>query len=198
MKEGMEAIKELRKRTGAGIMDCKKALNESGGDVEKAIEYLRKLGIAKAEKKAGRETQEGIVDAYIHPGAKLGVLVEVDCESDFVAKNDEFKSFVHDIAMHIAASDPVSVSREDIPKDILEKEKEIYRAQAEQSGKPPKVIEKIVNGRLEKFYKEVCLLEQPFVKNPEITVGEYVKQNIAKFGENIIIRRFIRFKVGEY
>ncbi len=196
--KNMEAIKELRRRTGAGVMDCKKALEETGGDIEKAIEYLRKAGIAKAEKKAGRETQEGVVDAYIHPGAKLGVLVEVNCESDFVAKNEEFKRFVHDIAMHIAATDPVSVSREDVPQDVIEREKEIYRAQAEKSGKPSHVIDKIVEGRLEKFYKEACLLEQPFVKNPEITVGEYVKQNIAKFGENIVIKRFVRFKVGEY
>lgn len=192
-----EEIKELRARTGAAILDCKKVLEAVNGDVNKAIEHLRKMGIVKAEEKMGRKTNNGIIDTYIHPGAQLGVLVEVDCETDFVARNEEFKKFVHDIAMHIAASDPIAISRENFPEAIKNREIEIYKAQAEKENKPPEVIEKIVQGKLNKFYKETCLLEQSFIKNPEITVGEYIKQNITKFGENIVVKRFARFKVGE-
>jgi len=190
-------VKELRDRTGAGIMDCKKALVEAEGDIEKAIEILRKLGIAKAEKKLDREAKDGRIDAYIHPGAKLGVLIEVNCETDFVASTDEFKELVHNLAMQVAAANPIAVKREDIPKEIIEREKKIYEEQARKEGKPEKVIEKIVQGRLEKFYQEVCLLEQPYIKDPNITVYDLIKQYIAKLGENIVVKRFARFKIGE-
>ncbi len=193
----IEKIKELRERTGAGIMDCKTALKEANNDIERAVEILREKGIAKSAKKLDREVKEGIVHAYIHPGDKLGVLVEVNCETDFVARTREFMNFVHDIAMHIAASAPIAVSRDDFPQDVLESEKKIYRAQAESAGKPPHVVEKIVEGKLENFFKEKCLLEQPFIKNPEITIEEYVKEHIGKFGENIRIKRFARFRIGE-
>ena len=193
----LEKIKELRERTGAGIMDCKKALKEADGDIERAVEVLREKGIAKSAKKLDREVKEGIIHAYIHPGDKLGVLVEINCETDFVARTREFMNFVHDIAMHIAASSPIAVSREDIPEEILETERKIYKTQAESSGKPPHVVEKIVEGKIENFYKEKCLLEQPFIKNPEVTIEEYLKEHIGKFGENIRIKRFARFKVGE-
>lgn len=193
----LDAIKELRARTGAGVLDCKNALTEARGDVQKAIDVLRKKGIAKAESKAGREAKEGIIEAYIHPGAKLGVLLELNCETDFVARNQEFRSLAHDIAMHIAASDPVSVSRDDVPEHIVSHESEIYAEQAKQSGKPDNVIDKIVEGRLDKFYKENCLLEQPFVKDPEKTVKNIVTERIAKLGENIVVHRFQRFKIGE-
>jgi elongation factor Ts len=194
---GLDAIKELRARTGAGVLDCKNALNEAGGDVQKAIDILRKKGIAKAESKAGRAAKEGIIEAYIHPGAKLGVLLELNCETDFVARNQEFISLAHDIAMHIAASDPVSVSREDVPESIVAREREIYTEQVKQSGKPDNVIDKVVEGRLSKFYKENCLLEQPFVKDPEKTVKDVVAEKIAKLGENVVVHRFQRFKIGE-
>ncbi|RKZ02571.1 MAG: translation elongation factor Ts, partial [Candidatus Hydrothermota bacterium] len=187
----------LRKMTGAGVLDCKKALEKTGGDLDKAVEELRKMGIAKAEKKMSREAREGIIDAYIHPGAKLGVLVEVNCETDFVANTAEFKDLVHNIALQIAATGPLAVSREQIPEEIIEKEKEIYRAQLEGSNKPPHIIEKIVEGKLEKFFQEAALLEQPFIKDPQKTVGDLVKEYIAKFGENIVIRRFARFRLGE-
>jgi elongation factor Ts len=190
-------VKELRDRTGAGIMDCKKALIEAQGDIEKAIEVLRKLGLAKAEKKLDREAKDGRVDAYIHHGAKLGVLIEVNCETDFVASTDEFKELVHNLALQVAATNPIAVKREDIPPEIIEREKRIYEEQARKEGKPEKVIEKIVQGRLEKFYQEVCLLEQPYIKDPNITVGELIKQYIAKLGENIVVKRFARFKIGE-
>lgn len=193
----IEKIKELRERTGSGVLACKQALIEANGDIEKAIEILRKKGIAKAEKKATRETAEGIIDAYVHPGERLGVLIEVNCESDFVARTKEFKALVHDICLQIAASDPLAISREDLSKDIIEREKRIYESQVMALNKPPKVVEKIVQGKLEKFYTDVCLLEQPFIKSPEKTVGEYIKEQIAKFGENIKIRRFSRFKLGE-
>ncbi len=197
MEIAVEKVKELREKTGAGILDCKKALKECGGDIEKAITYLREKGIASAQKKAGRATKEGLVSAYIHGGGKIGVLVEVNCETDFVAKTEDFQNLVKDVAMHIAAMNPQYVSRDDIPQEEIEKEKEILRKQAESSGKPPQVIDKIVEGRLEKFFKETCLMEQEFVKNPDITVEELVKQTIAKLGENIQIRRFARFRVGE-
>ncbi len=193
----LDAIKELRARTGAGVLDCKKAIVESGGNIQKAIDVLRKKGIAKAESKAGREAKEGIIEAYIHPGAKLGVLLELNCETDFVARNQEFKNLAHDVAMHIAASDPVAVSRKDVPEEILQREREIYTEQAKASGKPEHVVEKVVAGRLDKYYKENCLLEQPFVKDPDKTVKDVVTEAIARLGENIFVQRFQRFKVGE-
>jgi len=193
----LDAIRELRARTGAGVLDCKKAIAESGGDIQKAIDVLRKRGIAKAESKAGREAKEGIIEAYIHPGAKLGVLLELNCETDFVARNQEFKNLAHDVAMHVAASDPVAVSRKDVPEEVLQREREIYTEQARASGKPEHVIEKVVVGRLDKYYKENCLLEQPFVKDPDKTVKDVVTEAIARLGENIFVQRFQRFKVGE-
>lgn len=197
MQIDAKLVKELRDRTGAGIMDCKKALLKTEGDIEKAIEVLRKMGIAKAEKKLDREARDGRVDSYIHPGSKLGVLIEVNCETDFVASTDEFKELVHNLAMQVAASNPVAVRRDDLSEEILEKEKKIYEEQARKEGKPEKVIEKIVQGRLEKFYQEACLLEQPYIKDPSITVGDLIKQYIAKLGENIIVKRFARFRIGE-
>lgn len=197
MSQPAELVKSLRQRTGAGMMDCKAALEQAAGDIDKAIEILRAKGIAKAEKKAERPTSAGVVDAYIHPGERLGVLIEVDVETDFVAKNQEFRRFVRDLALQVAAADPVAIDRDGVPAEMLEREKRIYEEQVAQSGKPASVIAKIVEGKLEKFYTDVCLLEQPFVKNPEISVGQYLKEQIAKFGENIRIRRFVRFKVGE-
>lgn len=190
-------IKELREKTGVGIMDCKTALNECDGDIEKAIEYLRKKGIATAKKRGGRTTFQGQVMSYIHAGGKIGVLVEVNCETDFTGKNEDFTSFVKDTAIQIAATSPIAIDRERVPQDILEKEREIYATQAKDSGKPEKVIEKIVEGKLKKFFSEVCLLEQPFVKNPDITVQDLLNEMIAKTGENIVIRRFVRFQLGE-
>ncbi len=193
----LEKVRELRARTGAGIVECKNALTEADGDIEKAVDTLRKKGLALAAKKVGRITKEGIVDAYIHPGDRLGVLVEVNCETDFVARTQEFKRFVRDIALQIAASEPIAVSREELSAEVIEREKEIYTSMVKDLKKPPEIVEKIVNGKLEKFYADVCLLEQPFVKIPEKTVGEYIKEQIAKFGENIIVRRFVRFRLGE-
>lgn len=190
-------VKELRDRTGAGFLDCKIALEKTGGDIDKAVDELRKMGLAKADKKLSREAKEGVIDAYIHAGAKLGVLVEVNCETDFVANTPEFRTLVHDIALQIAASTPIAVSREDLPEEIVNKEKEIYHAQLEGSGKPPHIIEKIVEGKLEKFFQDNVLLEQPFIKDPSKTIGELIKEHIVKFGENIKIRRFSRFKIGE-
>ncbi len=192
-----EKLRELRERTGAGIVDCQKALTEAEGDIEKAVETLRKKGLALAAKKVGRITKEGIIDAYIHPGDRLGVLVEVNCETDFVARNTEFRRFVRDIALQVAASEPMVVSREELPAEVIEREKEIYRSMVQDMKKKPEVVEKIVAGKLEKFYTDVCLLEQPFVKIPEKTVAEYLKEQIAKFGENIIVRRFVRYRLGE-
>ncbi len=191
------SVKQLREKTGAGIMDCKKALKESECDLDKAIKYLREKGLAAAQKKAGRATSDGLVTPYIHSGGKIGVLVEINCETDFVAKTDDFQELSRDVAMHIAAMSPQYVSREDVSQDVIDKEKEIYRVQAKSSGKPDKVIDKIAEGKLEKFFKEVCLLEQPFVKNTDISVEELIKETIAKLGENIQIRRFVRFMVGE-
>ena len=190
-------VKELRDKTGAGMMDCKKALQENDGDVEKAIDFLRKKGIAKAEKKASREVNDGLVDAYIHMGGKLGVLLEVNCETDFVAKTDDFKNFVRDIAMHVAASDPMTVSREEISEDILNREREIFKASALDSGKPEHIVEKIVDGRIEKFFSERVLLEQPYIRDDKKTVKDYLTETIGKLGENITIRRFVRFKIGD-
>jgi len=193
----MEKVKELRARTSAGVLDCKQALEEAGGDIEKAIEVLRKKGIAKAAKKAERATSAGVVDSYIHPGERLGVLIEVDCETDFVARNQEYRRFVRDLAMHIAATDPIAVDRDGVPAELVEREKGIYAEQVRQTGKPANIVEKIAAGKLEKFYADTCLLEQPFVKTPEKSVGDYLKEQIAKFGENIRVKQFTRFKVGE-
>ena len=193
----LEKVRELRERTGAGIVDCKNALVEVDGDIDKAVDVLRKKGLALAAKKVGRITKEGIIDAYIHPGDRLGVLVEVNCETDFVARTQEFRRFVRDIALHIAASEPMVVSREELPSEVIEREKEIYRSMVQDIKKPPEIVEKIVAGKLEKFYTTVCLLEQPFVKIPEKTVGEYIKEQIANFRENIVVRRFVRFRLGE-
>ncbi|AVX20738.1 translation elongation factor Ts (EF-Ts) [Carboxydocella sporoproducens DSM 16521] len=192
-----QAVKELRERTGAGMMDCKKALQETNGDMEKAVEYLREKGLAAAAKKAGRIAAEGIVTSYIHAGGRVGVLVEINCETDFVAKTEEFQQLGKDIAMQIAASKPQYVRREEVPADVIEKEKQILRAQALNEGKPENIVEKMVEGRIEKFYKEVCLLEQPFVKNPDITIEQLIKEKIAKIGENINVRRFVRYEMGE-
>ncbi len=190
-------VKELREKTNAPMMDCKQALTESKGDLEGAIVILRKKGVATAAKKATRATSEGTVTSYIHAGGKIGVLVEVNCESDFVARTDDFKTLVHDIAMHIAATDPRYVRKEDVTPDAFEKEKDIYRAQAAQTGKPAPVIEKIVEGKMGKFYEEVCLYEQPFIKDQTMTVHQLIASVVGKLGENISVRRFARFKVGD-
>jgi len=190
-------VKELRNRTGAGMMDCKGALAESGGDVEKAIEFLRVKGLSKAAKKAGRETAEGLVYSYIHPGSRIGVLVEVQCETDFVARTDEFQAFVSNIAMQIAASAPVAVTRDEIPSDVIEQERVVFRRQALEEGKPENVVEKIVDGRVEKFYAEATLLDQVYVKDTDKKVGDLVKEAIAALGENIRVARFARFQLGQ-
>ena len=190
-------VKELREATGVGMMECKKALTETNGDFEKAMEWLRKKGIASAEKKAGRVAAEGVVESYIHMGGKIGVMIEVNCETDFVAKTPEFKNFVRDIAMHIAAANPSYLNREEVPAEILEKEREILRAQALNEGKPEKIIDRMVEGRVEKYYKENCLIDQQFVKNPDMTITQYVNERIQTTGENIKIRRFVRYEMGE-
>lgn len=197
MKITADMVKQLRERTGAGMMDCKKALLETEGDMEKAIDFLREKGLAAAAKKAGRIAAEGIVDAYIHGNGRIGVLVEVNCETDFVAKNEIFKEFVKDIAMQIAATNPLYVSREDVSEDFIKKEKEILRAAALNEGKPEKIVDKMVEGRIDKYLKEICLLDQPFVKDPDITIGELLTQKIATIGEKISIRRFVRYERGE-
>ena len=190
-------VKELRERTGAGMMDCKKALSATDGDLEKAIDFLREKGLAAAAKKAGRVAAEGLVEAYIHGGGRIGVLVEVNCETDFVAKTDAFKELVKDIAMHIAATNPSYLKREEVPTAELEHEQAVLAEQARNEGKPEKIIEKMVTGRIEKYYKEVCLLEQPFVKDPDKTISDLITESIAKIGENIAIRRFTRYQLGE-
>jgi elongation factor Ts len=190
-------IKELRARTNAGVMDCKEALQEAAGDMEKAVDFLRKKGLATALKRAGRETSEGLIHAYIHTGGKIGVLLEVNCETDFVAKTQEFQSFVKDVAMHIAASRPLGIERKDISEEVVQREKEIYGAQARETGKPEKILGKIVEGKVEKFYKESCLLEQQYIKNPDITVQDLIHDMVAKSGENISVRRFVRYQLGE-
>jgi elongation factor Ts len=190
-------VKQLRERTGAGFMECKKALTEANGNLEEAETVLRKRGIAVAQKKASREANEGLVGTYIHTGGKLGVLVEVNCESDFVARTDDFRQLVHDIAMHIAAADPRYIRKEDVSEQDIAKEKEIQRDRALQEGKPEKVVDKIVEGRMGKFYEEICLYEQPFVKDNSITVKELITNHIAKLGENVVVSRMARFKVGE-
>ena len=192
-----EMVKQLREKTGAGIMDCKAALSECQGDISKAIDFLRKKGLATAAKRARRAMTEGAVQSYIHTGGKIGVLVEVNCETDFVAKTDDFREFTKNIAMHIAATSPLGVKSEDIPEEIVNKEKEIYRAQALESGKPEKILDKIAEGKLDKFFKENCLLNQPYVRDPNITVADVINDVIAKIGENITVRRFVRFQIGE-
>ena len=190
-------VKELRQKTGAPMMDCKQALEEAKGDLEQAIVHLRKKGVATAAKKATRVTSEGSVASYIHAGGKIGVLVEINCESDFVARTDDFKDLVHDIAMHIAASDPKFIRREDVTPEAYEREKEIYRAQAKATGKPENVVEKIVAGKMGKFYEEVCLYDQPFIKEQTITILQLIASKVGKLGENLSVRRFARFKVGD-
>ncbi|MGA1846153.1 translation elongation factor Ts [Deferribacter abyssi] len=190
-------VKELREKTGAGMMDCKKALQETNGDIEKAVEFLRKKGLADAAKKSSRIAAEGLVVSYIHGGGKIGVLVEVNCETDFVARTDEFKELCHDIAMHICASNPLYVSKDEVPQEVIEKEKEIYTAKAKEQGKPDHIIEKIVEGQIKKYLESICLLDQPFVKNPDVTVSQHIAEKIAKIGENIKVRRFVRYQLGE-
>ena len=189
-------VKELREKTGTGMMDCKQALSASGGDMTKAIEFLRKKGLATAQKRAGRATSEGTIATYIHMGGKLGVMVEVNCETDFVAKNEAFQECAKNIAMHIAASNPIAVRPEDVPAETIAKEKEIYAAQARETGKPEQVIEKIVEGKLKKFYEDSCLLNQAYVRNPDITVADLLNDLVAKIGENVSVKRFVRFQVG--
>ncbi len=190
-------VNELRKVTGAGLMDCKRALTETGGDQEKAIDYLRTKGLAAASKKAGRIATEGLVGSYIHAGGKIGVLLEVNCETDFVAKNEGFQTFVKDVAMHIAAASPLFVRREEVSLELVEREKEIYRAKAKETGKPDNIIEKIIEGQVNKYYAEVCLLEQSYVKDPDKTIQTYLNETITAIGENMSIRRFTRFALGE-
>ena len=191
-----QMIKQLRTRTNAGVMDCKEALTEAGGDLEKAVDFLRKRGVAMALKRAGRETSQGLIQSYIHTGGKIGVLVEVNCETDFVAKTDEFKAFVKNLAMHIAATKPLGIRAEDISEEVIQREKEIYRAQAEEMGKPEKILDKIVQGKMEKFCKESCLLDQQYVRDPDITIQDLIHDIVTKTGENITVRRFVRYQLG--
>ncbi|MEN6537636.1 MAG: translation elongation factor Ts [Bryobacteraceae bacterium] len=192
-----QLVKELRERTGAGMMECKNALVEAKGDLNEAETVLRKRGIASAVKKATRATKQGLISSYIHPGSQLGVLVEVNCESDFVARTDDFRDLVHDVAMQIAAADPKYVRREEVPAEVLEKEREIQKARAIAEGKPPQVADKIVEGRLSKFYEEVCLYDQPFIKDNSVTIDQLIKMKIAKTGENMSVSRYVRFKIGD-
>jgi elongation factor Ts len=192
-----ELVKELRIKSNAGMMDCKKALVETKGDIAKAEEVLRERGLAQASKRASRATKEGIIESYIHLGSKIGVLLEVNCETDFVARNEMFKTFVHDVALHIAAANPLYVAIEEVPDEIVEKEKEIYRKQALNDGKPENIVDKIADGRIKKFYEETVLLEQAFVKDPDKKIGDLLKEKIATIGENIVIRRFCRYVLGE-
>ncbi len=197
MDVSAKSVKELRERTGAGMMDCKKALEEVGGDIEKAIDLLREKGLAAAAKKAGRTASEGLVDSYIHGVGKIGVLIEVNCETDFVAKTDQFRGFVRDLAMQVAAAKPEYVSREEVPEEMLNRERSVLRAQALNEGKPEQIVEKMVEGRIEKFFKENCLLEQAFIKDSDVSVQDVVKDVIGKLGENIVVRRFVRYELGE-
>jgi elongation factor Ts len=197
MEVNATVVKELREKTGAGIMDCKKALAETGGNLEKAVDYLRQKGVAAAAKKADHVATDGAVSAYVHPGGKIGVLVELNCQTDFVARTTEFQALLKDVAMQIAAANPAYVRREDVPAEEIEKEREIYRGQARESGKPEKVVDKIVEGKLERFYSEVCLLEQPFIKDPDHKVADIINDAIARLRENIQIRRFARYHLGE-
>lgn len=197
MEISAELVKKLREKTGVGLMDCKEALKNASGDMEKAIEYLREKGLAKLQKRMGKVASEGVIASYIHTGGKVGTMVEVNCETDFVANTKEFQEFSKDIAMQITASNPMYVKREDVPEEAKEKEKNIYRKQALESGKPEKIIDKIAEGKMEKFYQEVCLIEQPFIKNQDITVKELLEELIVKMGEKILINRFVRFQLGE-
>ncbi|MBI9083955.1 MAG: translation elongation factor Ts [Desulfobacterales bacterium] len=190
-------VKELREKTGAGMMDCKEALKECDGDIEKATDFLRKKGLATAAKRSGRAMSEGVVQSYIHMGGKIGVMVEVNCETDFVAKNEDFQTFARNVAMHIAATSPVGIREEDVPEKTIAREREIYRAQALEQGKPENIVDKIVDGKMAKFFKDFCLLNQPYVKNPDINIADLINELIAKIGENITIKRFARFQVGE-
>lgn len=196
MKITAQMVKDLRDKTNAGMMDCKRALGETEGDMEKSVDLLRQKGLAVAAKRADRATSEGVVECYIHGGGKLGVMVEVGCETDFVAKTDGFKEFARDIAMHIAAVNPVSVGRDDVPAEMVEREKEIYSAQALESGKPENIVEKIVTGKIEKYLSEICLMEQKYVKNPDLSIQDLLNELVAKMGENISIKRFARFQIG--
>ena len=191
-----QMVKELRDKTNAGMMDCKKALTETAGDMEKAVDLLRQKGLAVAAKRAGRETKEGVVECYIHAGGKLGVMVEVGCETDFVAKTDDFKAFAKNIAMHIAAANPIAVNRDEVPAEVLQREKDIYVNQALESGKSQQIVEKIVSGKVEKYLAEICLMEQKYVKNDELTVQDLLNELVAKMGENISIKQFARFQIG--
>lgn len=192
-----DLVKELREKTGAGILDCQKALSENGNNIDKAIDYLRQKGLAAAQKKAGRETNQGLIHAYIHAGGKIGVLIEVNCETDFVARNEQFKAFVNDLALQVAAASPSCVRREEIPADVVTKERSIYEGQAKELGKPPAAWPKIVDGKLEKFFQENCLLEQAFIKDPSVTIKDLLAQQISKIGENMNIRRFTRYQLGQ-
>ncbi len=197
MEIDSKQVKELRDKTGAPMMDCKRALQKANGDMEKALDYLREQGITKASQKAGRITREGLIYSYIHPGEKLGVLIEINCETDFVARTDDFRNLAKDMAMQVAASNPLFLRKEDVPAEIQEKEKEIYKAQALKEGKPEKILDKIIQGKLDKYYQEVCLLEQPFIKDEDRTVKQRIDETIGKLGENITVKRFIRFRLGE-
>jgi elongation factor Ts len=197
MEISAELVKKLREKTGVGLMDCKEALKNAGGDMEKAIEYLREKGLAKLQKRMGKVASEGVIASYIHTGGKVGTMVEVNCETDFVANTREFQEFAKDIAMQITASNPIYVKREGIPEEVKEKEKNIYRKQAIESGKPEKILDKIADGKMEKFYQEVCLIEQPFIKNQDITVKELLEELVVKMGEKILVNRFMRFQLGE-
>ena len=192
-----EHVKKLREKTGVGLMDCKEALKHSDGDTEKAVEYLREKGLAKLQKRSGRAASEGVIASYIHTGNKVGVMVEVNSETDFVANTTEFQAFAKDVAMQITAATPLYIKREDIPEEVKAKEKDLYRRQALDSGKPEKILDKIAEGKMEKFYQEVCLLEQSFIKNPDITIKGLLEELVIKLGENIVIRRFVRFQLGE-
>jgi elongation factor Ts len=192
-----EQVKTLREKTGVGLMDCKEALRISNGDMDKAVDYLREKGLAKAQKRVGRAATEGTISVYIHMGGKIATMVEVNCETDFVAKTDQFLGFAKDVAMQVTAANPTYVKREDVPEEVREKEKEIYRKQAKESGKPDKILDKIAEGKLEKFYAESCLMEQAFIKNPDVTIKGLLDDLIAKMGENILVRRFVRYQLGE-
>jgi len=197
MEISAEQVRTLREKTGVGLMDCKEALKVSNGDMDKAVDYLREKGLAKAQKRVGRAATEGTVSVYIHMGGKIATMVEVNCETDFVAKTDQFQAFAKEVAMQVTAANPTYVRREDVPEEVREKEKEIYRKQAKESGKPDKILDRIAEGKLEKFYQEVCLMEQPFIKNPDITIKGLLDDLISKMGENILVRRFVRFQLGE-
>jgi elongation factor Ts len=190
-------VKQLREQTGAGMMDCKEALTECDGDMEKAVDFLRKKGLAKAAKRAGRETAEGIIDSYIHMGGKIGVMVEVNCESDFVAKTDDFKAFARNLALHIAATNPAGIEPEDVSPELIERERQVYRDQVLEMGEPANMVDKIVEGKIKKFFQDVCLMNQAYVKDPNITIRDYMNETVAKIGESIRVRRFVRFQLGE-